>query len=156
MKTQNKNVFTETQRFHPIIAILILGMNIGVVFYYNQRLLEMDMGVLITFISSLLLPLILIVIANLRTQISNNSITFKFFPFFISKEVKLSDISILEVKKNRMVLGWGIRLTDDGWLYNTRGRDYLEIRLKNGKTIKLGTQKAEELEKVIDNLTLDK
>ena len=77
-----QNVFTETQRFHPIIAILILGMNIGVVFYYNQRLLEMDMGVLITFISSLLLPLILIVIANLRTQISNNSITFKFFLFY--------------------------------------------------------------------------
>lgn len=153
MKMQNKNLFTESQRFHPIIAILLLGMNIGVVFYYNQRLLEMDMGVLITLISSLLLPLILIVIANLRTQISNNSITFKFFPFFISKEVKLSDISTLEVKKNRIVLGWGIRLTDDGWLYNTRGSDYLEIRLKNGKTIKLGTQKSNELEEFINHIS---
>lgn len=44
--------------------------------------------------------------------------------------------------------GWGIRLwTKYGTVYNVSGNKGLFIKLKNGKTMVIGTQKSQELEK---------
>ena len=159
MKTQNKNVFNETQKFHPLIFVILFVVNLALVLYLYDRLIVLDKEAIGSIVPSILVTL-LFLLAKLTTRITDEGIAFKYFPFFINKKINLSDVSALEVRKNsnvkQLITGYGIRLTEDGWLYNTRGNDFLEIKLNNGKTIKLGTQKAGELEKVIDNLTLDK
>ncbi len=35
--------------------------------------------------------------------------------------------------------GWGIRLTPTGWLLNVSGLDAVEVRYRNGRRIKVGT-----------------
>ena len=41
--------------------------------------------------------------------------------------------------------GWGVRYYGQGWLYNVSGLDAVEIRLKSGKHIRIGTDEPEAL-----------
>src|SRR5690554_7570605 len=50
--------------------------------------------------------------------------------------------------RSGFVGGWGIRFTMKyGTVYNIKGNKGLFVKLKNGKTFIVGTQKPEELEK---------
>ena len=48
--------------------------------------------------------------------------------------------------------GWGYRLSGNGKAYNIGGNKGLQLELKNGKKILIGTQKAEALERIINEL----
>ncbi|MFH1612648.1 MAG: hypothetical protein ABIB46_02780 [bacterium] len=93
----------------------------------------------------LLLMACAILFATLTVEIQNNTLTWHFGPGFWRKQISLSDIQNCEVVKNRWYYGWGIHLTPYGWLYNVSGLSAVQILLKNGKQIRLGTDEPEEL-----------
>ena len=53
--------------------------------------------------------------------------------------------------KNHWYCGWGIRwcLRFKMWIYNVSGFDAVEIKLKNGKTYRIGTDEPKKLEQTI-------
>lgn len=89
---------------------------------------------------------------KLETGINNEMIKIRFFPF-VNKTIIWNDVKSAEVHKYGFVGGWGIRLgTKYGTVYNISGNIGLALELKSGKKILIGTQKEEELRKVISQI----
>ena len=90
--------------------------------------------------------------SDLRTEIDKNEIRMHYFPVY-KRTIQWSEVDHAEVKNYGYVGGWGIRLwTRHGTVYNVRGNEGLAIRLKSGKRLVIGTQKAEELKRAIHNI----
>jgi hypothetical protein len=86
---------------------------------------------------------------KLTTRIDNYGITIK-CPF-VHKKVNWDEIEKLEVLDYGFIGGWGIRIgTKYGTAYNTSGSKGMAVVLKNGKKFLIGTQKEEELKKIVE------
>lgn len=93
------------------------------------------------------LVILLFVVLRMKTVVTKENIQLIYFPF-VWKTINLSDIDTMKVINYGFVGGWGIRLwTKYGTVYNVSGNKGLFIKLKNGKTMVIGTQKSQELEK---------
>ena len=98
------------------------------------------------------LAIILFAVLRMKTVVTKENIQLTQYPF-VWKTISLSDIETMKVINYGFVGGWGIRLwTKYGTVYNVRGNKGLYIRLKNGKQLVIGTQKPQELEKVLELL----
>ena len=86
---------------------------------------------------------------RLKTTIDQKEIRMQFFPF-TKKQVPWETIKTVKVVNYGFVGGWGIRLgTKYGTVYNIKGKMGLAITLTNGKKFLIGTQKIEELERLL-------
>lgn len=73
------------------------------------------------------------------------SISFGPVPLF-RRSVKYEDIVSAEVGRTTVHDGWGIHLSlQGGWVWNLWGRDCVVIRFKNGGTLRVGTDDADNL-----------
>tara|TARA_R110000868_G_scaffold143107_3_gene360879 strand:- start:497 stop:1006 length:510 start_codon:yes stop_codon:yes gene_type:complete len=96
----------------------------------------------------LLSILVLFMLLKLKTEITKERISMRYFPLF-SKEWLWIDIEKAEVI-NYGFVGYGIRISlKHGMVYNVKGTKGLALLLKNGKKIVLGTQRPEELEHIL-------
>ena len=59
----------------------------------------------------------------------------------------MSEIAVSSTGKNHWYYGWGIRLWfwPHMWIFNVSGFDAVEIRMKNGKIYRIGTDEPENL-----------
>jgi len=145
-----KPLFTEKQRFNQWWLWLLLATSLAVpailVFKETQKPGGFS-GIII-----IVLVIILFVVLRMKTTITQQNIQLVYFPF-VWKTINLSDIETMKVINYGFVGGWGIRLwTRYGTVYNIRGNKGLHIKLKNGKQLVIGTQKSQELEKVVAQL----
>ena len=86
---------------------------------------------------------------ELRTNIDEEGISVKFWPF-TNKEIKWEEIAHAKIVNYGFVGGWGVRVgTKYGTVYNTNGKIGLALELKNGKKLCIGTQREEALNKII-------
>lgn len=108
-----------------------------------------------------LLPLsglLLIFYIKFIIQIDEDCISYQFYPFHRNpKELQWKDIDKLYIRKYNPIAeygGWGIRTLSfkKNIAYNISGNMGLQIELKNGKKILLGTQNNDELEQVINQI----
>lgn len=97
----------------------------------------------------LLLTLLLVwlfITAKLHTKIDQHGISMRFFPF-TTKYYPADQVTSLSVINYGFVGGWGIRLwTSHGTVYNVSGNKGLKIKLKNGKSLIIGTNQPAALE----------
>jgi hypothetical protein len=97
--------------------------------------------------STLLIALVLFY--SLTVEIDETKLIVKFGFGIINKKFILKDIESCHTVKNHWYYGWGIRITPHGWLYNISGFDAVEIKMKNGKTYRIGTDEPKNLERAI-------
>jgi hypothetical protein len=153
MRTVNVS-FNEEQRIEQWWLKLILLATLVVLIYaiidFTRQ--ETDITDQLIFGSSLILGFAAIALVwfwKLRTQIDNYGISVK-CPF-VNKKVAWNEIEHLEVLDYGFVGGWGIRIgTKYGTAYNTSGKIGMAIRLKNKKKFLVGTQKEQELKKIVE------
>jgi hypothetical protein len=89
-------------------------------------------------------------VISLTLSIDANQIQYRFKPFHRRNQViNKSDIKEASVVRYNPILqygGWGIRYNfKRGKAFSTRGNYGLQIKLNNGRSILIGTQKPEEL-----------
>ncbi len=53
--------------------------------------------------------------------------------------VPLSEIESHSAVRNPWYYGWGLRRTPIGWLYNVSGLEAVEITMKDGRKVRIGT-----------------
>lgn len=160
-----KKLFQETQRFNQWwIWVILIGINIPfAIGIYTQIIKGESFGdkpmsnlglVLITVF--MVLFVLLFLSFNLKTEVTKDKIYFKFFPFHIKeREYLISDIQEMKVVKYSPFGdygGWGIRGIGNDRAFNVRGNMGLKIIFKDGKKRLIGTQKPEELQKIIIDL----
>ena len=82
--------------------------------------------------------------ATLTVEVTNVHLKFWFGIGLIHKRILLSDSASCN-PAHTVLPGYGIHGTRRGWLYNVSGFKLVEITLKNGKRIFLGTDEPEDL-----------
>lgn len=149
-----KPLFTEDQRFNQwwLWVLLLASSTVTIIILYKEFLDSTSTHSSLSTLVILFLVILLFVFLRLKTTITQKSIHLAYFPF-AWKTININDINSMEVINYGFVGGWGIRLwTSYGTVYNVRGNKGLHIKLKNGKQLIIGTQKPEELEKVIQSI----
>ena len=165
MKT--KILFEEKQHFRQIwlwILFLAITIHINYLFFTNNS--EFEIKYFILHNISIFLIVSLFYFFNLKTRIEEEAIHFQFYPFHIGfidfkfkkmeKNIPFEAIEKMEVVKYNPLFdygGWGIRFGGMNTIaYNTMGNKGLMIYKKNKEKVLIGTQKPEELKKVIEHL----
>jgi len=106
----------------------------------------------ITFIMGLIL-FILASFVSFQVIIDGVYLRIKFSFGIYQKKFSLNEIISAKTIKNHWYYGWGIRiwLWPKMWIYNVSSFDAVEIKLKNGKTYRIGTDEPKKLEQIILN-----
>ncbi|WP_117884475.1 hypothetical protein [Aureibaculum luteum] len=156
-------IFKEQQRFsqwwiYIIIAASLLFMVIPVL--VNSNDISNDIAAKTSLIISILLiagAVILIRMMTLHTRIDDKGIHYRFTPFQGKKYLIVwNDISNVYVRKYNAITeygGWGFRgyiFKSGGKAFNVMGNRGIQIVLKNGKKMLIGTQKEVEAERILD------
>ena len=138
-----ESVFKESQKFSQWWLWLLL-LSLGALLFYMG---PANLGALILLVVSLLF-----LVMRLVTQVDQDGIRYRFFPF-IKRHYQWHEIASARVVDYGFVGGWGIRLfTSYGTIYNVKGSKGLAVELKDGKKFCLGTQKPEELQNILSSI----
>lgn len=154
--------FNETQRFRQWWIYLVIVISLGAWIYAvsasihsaDSEKVSSDITLILTGLVPVLL-VILILVLRLETKIRNTGIYFRFKPLqFREKHIRPEDINSFEVRKYKPILeygGWGYRTgrIKSGKAYNVSGNIGLQLYLKNGKKLLIGTKKPLEIEKAM-------
>ena len=158
-------LFSERQRFKQIwLWVLLLGINAVALFgFITQVFFGKTFGDEPASNGELAIVLALVTVISffmysfrLDTSILKDGIYYRFLPFQKKfKKIEWQSISKAYVRRYRPLIeygGWGIRFGPLGTAYNISGNKGLQLVLNSGKKFLLGTQKPEELERVLSHL----
>ena len=161
--TEKKVLFREVQRFRQVwVYLLLFGLLAFILFNFIRFVwitpaettapsaiaLAVSLGIII-------LVILLFFTARLTIEFREDGIYFRFFPFHLKfKPVHWKDISEAYVRKYSPIRdygGWGLRfsLAGKGRAYNVAGNRGLQLKLKNGKQILLGTQMPDKVSEAL-------
>jgi len=159
-------VFNEEQQFRQLWLMVLLGFSLlfPVGLIINEYIKDNTsmtnnefLGSLIGIIASVLL----IFIFKLSTRIDEKGIHYQFFPFHFSMKTLLwSEITKAEVRTYDPIGeygGWGLRYSFNkkkGNAVNVSGDIGIQLTLKNGKKLLIGTQKKEAVSRVLKTYNL--
>lgn len=157
---KEKLLFLEKQKFNQLWLwiILIIANVIGAITFYRELVQSTQENQKLVLFYFLLLVLVSILVYSitLTTKITEKEIRIQFFPFHLKERIYLfSDLDKAEVVQYNPLLdygGWGIRYGIKGKAFNIRGNKGLKITFKSNKKRLIGTQKPEELKKIIDSI----
>ncbi|MFY9243261.1 MAG: hypothetical protein WAO74_09560 [Polaribacter sp.] len=155
-------VFIEEQRFTQTWLLVVMGFSLLVPIYviineYLNENSEMTTNEFIGTIGGIILVTAIIFIFKLTTRIDEKGIHYKFFPFHWSfKIITWSEISMAFVRNYDPIGeygGWGFK---GGWskskgkALNVSGDVGIQLELKNGKKLLIGSQKENEAKSVLE------
>lgn len=150
-------LFEEKQRFTQwwlwliLVPIILLS-----VFWDYETTFKDPVSILIAFIPLILLVGLLLLF-RLKTKITETGINLSFIPFIINKWILWEDITAAYVRVYKPIReygGWGLRFGLKGTAYNVKGNNGLQLILKNGKKILIGTQKPNDIQRVLNQLNI--
>ncbi len=132
--------YHHTQIGYPMLAILAVW-----ILAFLPLLWKFGFWHLVTHGPYGVVIVVLLLFITLTVKIDDGCLVWSFGPGLIRKRVRLADIASCEVVRNPWYYGVGIHRTPQGWLYNVWGRASVRIKLKNGKSFGIGSDRAEEL-----------
>lgn len=154
-------VFTEEQRLPRWKLFLITGFLISLMVFLCIKFMEatIDKKAAVIMLVSILIYALLIVFVfkvKLASKINEQGIYYRFFPLhFKERFIPWNDLGKVFIRKYNPVLeygGWGVRLNyyrKRGRAFNVSGNIGLQLILKNGKKILIGTHKEYEMKQVL-------
>ena len=157
-------IFKEEQRFNQpwLIVLILIGLfvPIGIIIKtYIEDSNRFSMSELLAIISAIILASAILFLFKLTTRIDEDGIHYKFFPFHWSYRIitwnALENAYIRTYNPLYEYGGWGIRKTaiwntsSKGNAYNVSGNVGIQLTLKNGKNLLIGTQKQNEAKSVL-------
>ena len=92
---------------------------------------------LIIILAALAVSLLLFSILTVR--VDGEEVSVRFGVGLIRKRFPLSEIESHSAVRNPWYYGWGLRRTPIGWLYNVSGLEAVEITMKDGGKVRIGT-----------------
>ena len=160
-------VFIEEQRFTQswLILTLIISSIIPIVLVAKPIIESkgQDNNAIFTMVLvviTVVLIFVLIFSLKLKTRIDENGIYYRFIPFHFSRKlIKWYEIDKAFIRKYSIISeygGWGIKdgalwSKSKGIAYNVKGDIGIQLVFKTGKKILIGTQKENEVNKVLAN-----
>ncbi len=81
----------------------------------------------------------LLLFSILTVEVDGEEVSVRFGVGLIRKRFPLSEIESHSAVRNPWYYGWGLRRTPIGWLYNVSGLEAVEITMKDGRKVRIGT-----------------
>jgi hypothetical protein len=154
--------FKESQKFKMTWIWALFICLYSVMFWSFRALLteELEFVALATMIISLCMIVILnvvVIIMRLDVEIDEAKITYRYKPFHVKPRIiyweDVSDFYTRDYRPLREYGGHGLkRKMKYGKSFTVSGKKGLQLILKDGKKILFGTQKPQELERIIGKL----
>lgn len=156
MMDMKKLEFKENQRFRQLDVLLLLSFLIIGLVYRLMTIESREIGDYFAYLLCLgLLGSAFVYFYNLRliTVINKKGVRFQYFPWHYKKQkISWEDIEQMELVRtplNTALNGWNVRFADN-YYYSVCGNRGLDICLKNGDRVFIGSQNTEELEKSLE------
>ncbi len=154
--------FNESQSFNQwwLKAILFIPLFEGVAFmlsdYQNKGEIQSDS---LIFLGIVVLIVGFVFMCKLVVSIDEAGVSYRFWPIQLKgKRIDWSNIEKAYIRTYQPLWeygGWGIRWTfKNGKAYNIKGNIGLQLELKNGKRILIGTGEQQKLESYLQNIKL--
>ena len=154
------DIFEETQRFNQIwLWVIIVCVSLMLIIQVPVNLINssgtdpLPISSVLIIIFSLVFVIginALFIFMRLKTKINDEGVAVIFRPFINKpQQFPWDDIDKAFVRKYKPLWeygGWGIRYRWNSKAYNTSGNTGLQLIMKSGKKILIGTQKADELD----------
>ena len=154
-------VFIEKQKFNQPLVIIIHSIAfivIGITTYNNWPInstagLSEKIGALSGLIFVALVAIFFLFI-KLKTRVDEIGIHYQFYPFHFScKLISWNSISKCYIRNYNAISeysGWGLKFSKKVKSFTTKGNIGLQIELKTGHKVLIGTQKKEEIQRTLD------
>ena len=169
MAEENSLIFREVQTFSSWLRLLlVLSMALAVAisgFALRETITQpktpnVFVPILLTAVA-MAIPIaaaILFFIIKLETEVRSDGLYVRFYPIHIRyKRFTADNLQQYYTRRYRPILeygGWGIRysFTKKGKAYNISGNKGVQLVLKNGKKLLIGSQRPDELVAAIDQM----
>ena len=152
--------FTEEQKFNPILIwailspiVIIIGIQLFEISSNGEDInlsneILISLGVTLTIVAA-----VAVLFMNLKLTLNIDKVTvrIKFYPF-VNRQILWTDVEEAKVITYKPLLqygGWGIRRRMGSIAYSVSGKQGLQLNLRNGKKVLIGTKKAEELKNLL-------
>ena len=148
--------FTESQRFPDWLRyglVLMTLVTMYLMFIENTHiLLSVSGSIILTVVAATFF------FWNQQTTINSRTITIEIKPV-VKKVIPLTEVKDWEVRRYGPIAefgGWGVRFSGNGTAYNVRGNIGLDMEISSGKKLLIGTQKGEEIKRLLRSTIADK
>ena len=150
-------MFREVQRFSQwwfwallMIPIAVLGFTLRLQTRLGQTVTHPAASnrVLMAVTGSLVLLVLLLSQAKLITEVREDALSIRFFLLWKQRVIPWRTIESAEAVTYNPIEefgGWGVRWGRTGMAYNVSGSQGVRLRLTNGQTVLIGSQRPEEL-----------
>lgn len=125
----------------PIAAALVLTLN-----HQFQEIPSIVIGVLFV-----VMTVITFIFSSMTIEVNESEINWYFGPGAFKKSLLLEEIGACKKVRNPLWMGFGIHSFGTGWIYNVSGLLGIELELKSGSYIRLGTDQPNYLLQVIED-----
>jgi hypothetical protein len=140
--------YKSVQHAWYIWFISFVGL-IGILFIFFSPTFPADQKITVVpiLVFSIVLPLCF---SKLVTEVKDDTVLIKFGIGIIHKRIQIVNIEQITFVKNKMWYGWGIRITPHGWLWNIRGKEAVQFKIKGKERFfRLGCADMKGMQKAI-------
>ncbi|HSC25881.1 MAG TPA: hypothetical protein VLD67_01325 [Vicinamibacterales bacterium] len=123
-----------------LVAVIGLGLAAGLAAYIALVSLRWPLAVLAIGMTALL-----VLFSTLTTHVGDRMLHIAFGPGLIHRAIPVREIEDVSVVRTPWYYGWGLRLTPRGWLWRVSGTQGVELRLRNGRRFRVGSDEPEQL-----------
>ncbi len=134
---------------HTQIGFLVIFALIAVALLFTIILTQIHLKLIVFFMIFILL--LVASFLSLNVIIDEKYLRIKFGYGIFRKSFVLKEIISVKIVRNHWYYGWGIRIWfwPRMWIYNVSGFDAVEIKMKNNKTYRIGTNEPKKLKHAI-------
>jgi hypothetical protein len=126
--------------------VALAGVFVSVVVRHGfRRIAFHSPGAVVFFICAAALLFCLFAFRNLSVTVDDRQTELWFGPGWIRRKFPLSDIESCLIVRNPIFLGWGIRWFPGCWTYNVSGLQAVELKMRDGKRYRIGTDEPDRL-----------
>lgn len=133
--------YRRTQFGRVIAACCLPGVVIALVVWFFVGPVAVSAAAVIVGVH----VLVVLLFGSLTVEIAGGHVRIRFGIGLVRKRWPLDGIEACRPVRNTWLYGWGIRKIPGGWLYNVSGLDAVELKLKGGKTVRIGTDEPQAL-----------
>ena len=160
MDSNRSILFHEEQRFKTgvLLLLLVLGMllPIGILFYTmsigQSNRSEFTLSTIA--IVAIEIPIFaLFYYTKLETIVTSEGLGYRWWPLQNNYRLIFKDDIVKVSIRRGPIFNYGIHwMPSYGWVHNVRGREGLQIKMRSGKRLFIGSQQINELKSVLETL----
>lgn len=149
--------YSETQRFRNLrwLWMIMIGLLLAEVVFILPELIHNPIRLVVTLVASLMPFLLILFVFSYEVRIDQAGVKYRFSPRLNRwKVIQFDDVQSYSIKEKstlyeRFHLGYSKSLFLKNEIVNITGNKYMVLVLKNGAVIKLGTEHADTMERIL-------